>query len=130
MKPITVSDRKSLIRLASALPKGSEDRRAILGFIKSGSGDLLKELAKDLGGRIEDGEMRGVTQRQLSTKAKKKGWVFKNNKNSTFTLSKGGSEMTLSMPVPVGFLDALAESPGDKAKLQKKYDIPRFRVQG
>jgi hypothetical protein len=40
MKP---QDRKSLIRLASALPKGSEERRAILSGLKQGSGDFHNE---------------------------------------------------------------------------------------
>ena len=38
-RKLTASDRKSLIRLASALPKGSEERRAILAGLKKISGD-------------------------------------------------------------------------------------------
>lgn len=34
-RPLTASDRKALIRLASGLPKGSEERRAILAGLKS-----------------------------------------------------------------------------------------------
>jgi|APSaa5957512622_1039677.scaffolds.fasta_scaffold124269_2 hypothetical protein len=34
MKTLTASDRKSLIRLASELPEGSEERRAILSGLK------------------------------------------------------------------------------------------------
>jgi hypothetical protein len=33
-RPLTASDRKSLIRLATELPKGSDERRAILAGLK------------------------------------------------------------------------------------------------
>lgn len=35
-RKLTASDRRSLIRLASTLPKGSEERRAILSHLKKG----------------------------------------------------------------------------------------------
>jgi hypothetical protein len=35
MKSITASDRKSLIRLAASLPKGDENRRAILAGLRN-----------------------------------------------------------------------------------------------
>jgi|APSaa5957512576_1039674.scaffolds.fasta_scaffold97196_1 hypothetical protein len=39
-KPITASDRTALIKLASELPKGSDERKAILsGLKKAGYGD-------------------------------------------------------------------------------------------
>ena len=37
MKSLTASDRKSLIRLASSLPKGDKSRRSILNGLKSAS---------------------------------------------------------------------------------------------
>ena len=56
---LTASDRKSLIRLASSLPKGSEERRAILaGLAKLSPEDAewfkghLRDLAKRVGGRV------------------------------------------------------------------------------
>jgi hypothetical protein len=40
---LTASDRKALVRLAGTLPKGSEERRAILaGLKKAGQSPLLK----------------------------------------------------------------------------------------
>ena len=41
MKLITASDRKSLIRLASSLPKGDKSRRAILAGLKKTATDKL-----------------------------------------------------------------------------------------
>ena len=39
MKTLTASDRSALIRLASSLPKGSEERRAILAGLKQAADD-------------------------------------------------------------------------------------------
>jgi hypothetical protein len=58
---LTASDRSAMIRLASSLPKGSDERRAILaGLKKTASGSLgdylqewLKEIGKALGGQTE-----------------------------------------------------------------------------
>ena len=44
---ITAADRKSLIRMASALPKGSEERKGILGLLlrhKTSSKEVQKSL--------------------------------------------------------------------------------------
>ena len=40
MKNLTASDRSALIRLAASLPKGSEERRAILAGLVKGDRDL------------------------------------------------------------------------------------------
>ena len=40
MKTLTASDRKSLIRLASSLPKGSPERRAILAGLKKAASPM------------------------------------------------------------------------------------------
>ena len=41
MHKLTTTDRKSLIRLASELPKGSDERRAILAGLKSATGNKI-----------------------------------------------------------------------------------------
>lgn len=43
---ITASDRKALIRLASSLPKGSEERKTILAGLKTGGRFSFNILAK------------------------------------------------------------------------------------
>ena len=45
-RELTASDRASLIRLASSLPAGSEERRAILSGLRSASPDLEADLEK------------------------------------------------------------------------------------
>ena len=45
-RTLTASDRKSLIRLAASLPKGSEDRRAILAGLKTAGKVEIREGAE------------------------------------------------------------------------------------
>ena len=42
-RTLTSSDRSALIRLAASLPKGSEERRAILAGLKTAGGDYLED---------------------------------------------------------------------------------------
>lgn len=56
-RSLTASDRKSLIRLAASLPKGSEDRRAILAGLKTSrteDGRKFESEAKKLSKEITD----------------------------------------------------------------------------
>ena len=64
MKTLTAADQTSLVRLASSLPKGSDERRAILAGLKAARGigmDPIREWkggddatkAKVIGGQIE-----------------------------------------------------------------------------
>lgn len=71
-RDFTDSDRASLIRLASSLPAGSEERRAILaGLERSASPDLKTDLEKirkdieNLGEHLDKGDLKPGVRKAL-----------------------------------------------------------------
>lgn len=70
-RELTASDRSSLIRLASSLPAGSEERRAILSGLRSASPDLEADLEKirkgidNLGEHLDKGDLKPGVKKAL-----------------------------------------------------------------
>lgn len=60
MRNLAASDRSALIRLASSLPKGDENRRAILAGLNKVSSDLY-EVAEKNGGEVRRNPTGSVT---------------------------------------------------------------------
>ena len=76
-RTLTAADRSALIRLASTLPAGSEERRAILaGMQRVAWGDPVKDLKE------------GADYAKLAAKHRKKGEYPESVKRSAFAIQK------------------------------------------
>lgn len=82
-RTLTASDRKSLIRLAASLPKGSEDRRAILAGLKMSNKNIyvvwqqaapteddISRFEEQKEGPFTDSEAEGLIKRLKKEKGK------------------------------------------------------------